>query len=87
MKHDYERLREMAELGYHDKGTVPIKDKRGRVLKRPNIKWRNPTYTRSGCMGTAQPSSVHTDPLSHICQVHGFSVAPHVVEKVKRGSR
>ena len=60
MKHDYDALREMVGLGHP--GKQVIKDRKGRVLKQPIIKWSNPTYTKYMSMGTAQPLKIHTAP-------------------------
>ena len=84
MKHDYDALREMVGLGRP--GKQIIKDRKGRDLKQPIIKWSNPTYTRYTSMGTAQPLNIHTDYLGPRCLVAGYSQVQRAVEKVKRGS-
>ena len=85
MKHDYDALREMVGLGRP--GKQVIKDRKGRVLKQPIIKWSNPTYTKYMSMGTAQPLKIHTGLPSHHCIHLGYSVDPPAQARVKRGCR
>ena len=85
MKHDYDALREMVGLGRP--GKQVIKDRKGRVLKQPIIKWSNPTYTKYMSTGTAQPLKIHTVPHGLAFPHLGASMAPHAVERVKRGCR
>jgi hypothetical protein len=85
MKHDYDALREMVGLGRP--GKQVIKDRKGRVLKQPIIKWSNPTYTKYMSMGTAQPLKIHTAPPFLAFPLAGASMVPHAVERVKRGCR
>ena len=86
MKHDYDALREMVGLGRP--GKQVIKDRKGRVLKQPLLKWENPTsYTKYMSTGTVQPLRIHTAPPSLRCPVLGYSVDQPAVARVKRGSR
>ena len=86
MKHDYDALREMMGLGRP--GKQVIKDRKGRVLKQPLLKWENPSsYTKYMSTGTAQPLKIHTAPHSLRCPHLGYSVGPPVPENRKRGSR
>jgi hypothetical protein len=85
MKHDYDALREMVGLGRP--GKQVIKDRKGRVLKQPIIKWSNPTYTKYMSMGTAQPLKIHTAPHFLRSPHPGYSPGPPVPENRKRGSR
>ena len=86
MKCDYDALREMVGLGRPGKQIV--KDRKGRVLKQPIIKWSDPTtYTRYMSMGTAQPLKIHTAPPSLRSPLLGYSVDPPVRGNRKRGSR
>ena len=43
MKVDYEKLREMAELGHPGKDKMVIKNTKGVVLKPLSLKWQSPT--------------------------------------------
>ena len=86
MKHDYDALREMMGLGRP--GKQVIKDRKGRVLKQPLLKWENPSSrTKYMSTGTAQPLKIHTAPLGLAFPLAGASMGPHVVERVKRGCR
>ena len=85
MKHDYDALREMVGLGRP--GKQVIKDRKGRVLKQPIIKWSNPTYTKYMSMGTAQPLKIHTAPPFLRSPHLGYLVDPPAQGRVKRGCR
>jgi hypothetical protein len=85
MKHDYDALREMVGLGRP--GKQVIKDRKGRVLKQPLLKWENLTYAKYMSTGTVQPLRIHTAPPSLRCPVLGYSVDQPAVARVKRGSR
>ena len=85
MKHDYDALREMVGLGRP--GKQVIKDRKGRVLKQPLLKWEDPTYTKYMSTGTVQPLRIQMAPPSLRCAVLGYSVGQPAVASVKRGSR
>ena len=88
MKHSYETLREMVELGHNDLHKVQIKTSKGVVL-RPN-KWQGQTYTKSMCTEVPRSSQSHAHwgvKSSQIYPAAGFLVDRLAQERVKRGSR
>ncbi len=85
MKQDYNTLREMVGVGRP--GKLVIKDRKGRVLKQPILKWANPTYTKYMSMGTAQPLKIHTAPHFLRYPHLGYSLDPPAQANRKRGSR
>ena len=87
MKLDYEKLREMAELGHPGKDKMVIKNRKGVVLKPLSLKWQSPTSTKSMSTGTVQPSSAHMASHSPLCLHLGSSQGPLVLGNRKRGSR
>ena len=86
MKHSYETLREMAELGHNDLHKVQIKTSKGLVL-RPN-KWLSQMFARSTCTEAAHHQS-SVPQVNHFPHFHqaGSSQGRPAQAKVKRGSR